>query len=75
MISLLQDARDLIEEIGNQLLSTYEPVWLPFVGFVTVPMIERRLSPDKPAATVRNAVGIVVTHQPPPTRGMERQRI
>jgi hypothetical protein len=38
-------------------------------------MIERHLPPDKPAATVRNPVGIVVTHQPPPIRGMEGQRI
>jgi hypothetical protein len=38
MISLLQDTRDLIEKIGNQLLSAYKRVWLPFVGFVTVPV-------------------------------------
>jgi hypothetical protein len=43
IVSLLQDERDFIEEIGNQLLGAYEPVGLPFVGFVTVPMIERRL--------------------------------
>src|SRR5260370_16954534 len=75
IVSSLQEGRYFIEEIGNHLVGAYEPVWLPFVGFVTVPMIERRLPTDKPAATVRTPVGIVVTHQPPPIRGMEGQRI
>src|SRR5260370_41675765 len=75
IVSLLQDAGDFIEEIGNQLLGAYETVMLPFVGFVTEPMIERRLPTDKPAATVTTPVGIVLTHQPPPILGMAGQRI
>src|SRR6185437_2739268 len=75
MLLLLQGARNFVEEIGNQLLGAHEPVRTPFVGFVTVPMVEGRLPPDKPAATVRNPVGIVVAHQPPTIRGVEGQRI
>ncbi len=62
MVPLLQGARNFIEEIGNQFLRTNESIGAPFVGFVSVPMIEGRLPPGKPAAAVRNPVGIVVAH-------------
>src|SRR5258708_4341420 len=75
MVLLLQDARDLIEEIGNQRLGVHEPVGAALIGFVAVPMIEGHLPSDKPTSAMKNPVGVVIAHQPPTISGVEGQRL
>ncbi|BAE52099.1 hypothetical protein amb3295 [Paramagnetospirillum magneticum AMB-1] len=75
IVLLLQDALDLIKEIGNQLLGCHKLVGPTLIGFVAVPMVEGGLAFDKLAATMPNAMGIVVSHQPAAIAGMEGQRI